>query len=144
MQGHGELDVAHLEDFLKTLHAQSFLIDKVELDKDKLLNSDIDVLLVAKPTKSFTDVEKFLIDQYVMHGGKVIWLLDNIICDLDSFKLAPSIYAVPRDLNLDDILFRYGVRVNHNLVLDLYCNQIPIIASIGGKISWTARVSRWW
>ena len=133
LQGHGELDVAHLEDFLKTLHAQSFLIDKVELDKDKLLNSDIDVLLVAKPTKPFTDVEKFLIDQYVMHGGKVIWLLDNIICDLDSFKLAPSIYAVPRDLNLDDILFRYGVRVNHNLVLDLYCNQIPIIASIGGS-----------
>lgn len=133
LQGHGEVDVAHLEDFLKTIHAQSFLIDKIELDKDKLLGSDIDVLFIAKPTKPFADVEKFLIDQYVMHGGKVIWLLDNIICDLDSFKLAPSIYAVPRDLNLDDILFRYGVRVNHNLLLDLYCNQIPIIASIGGS-----------
>lgn len=133
LQGHGEVDVAHLEDFLKTIHAQSFLIDKVELDKDKLIGSDIDVLFIAKPIKPFADVEKFLIDQYVMHGGKVIWLLDNIICDLDSFKLAPSIYAVPRDLNLDDLLFRYGVRVNHNLVLDLYCNQIPIIASIGGS-----------
>ncbi len=113
--------------------AQSFLIDKIELDKDKLINSSIDVLIIAKPTQPLVDVEKFLIDQYIMHGGKVIWLLDNIICDLDSFKLAPSIFAVPRDLNMDDILFRYGVRVNHNLVLDLYCNQIPIIASIGGS-----------
>jgi ABC-2 type transport system permease protein len=133
LQGQGELDVAHLEDLLKTIHAQSFLIDKVELDKDKLLNNNIDILLIAKPTRPFADVEKFLIDQYVMHGGKVVWLLDNIVCDLDSFKLAPSIYSVPRDLNLDDILFRYGVRVNHDLLLDLYCNQIPIIASIGGS-----------
>ena len=59
LQGHGEVDVAHLEDFLKTIHAQSFFIDKIELDKDKLLGSDIDVLFIAKPTKPFADVEKF-------------------------------------------------------------------------------------
>jgi gliding-associated putative ABC transporter substrate-binding component GldG len=68
-----------------------------------------------------------------MNGGKTLWLLDNVICDLDSFKLAPSIVAVPRDLNLDDLLFRYGVRTEHNLLLDLYCNQIPIIESVGGN-----------
>jgi len=133
LQGHGELGVAPLEYLLKDLNAQGFEIDKLELDKDKLLNNGVDILMVAKPNSAISDPEKFLIDQYIMQGGKVIWLLDNIICDLDSFKLAPSIFSVPRDLNLDDILFRYGIRINHNLVMDLYCNQIPIIESIGGN-----------
>ncbi len=133
LQGHGELGVASLENLLRELNAQSFDIDKIELDKDKLINNGIDILMVAKPNSAISDVEKFMIDQYVMQGGKVIWLLDNIICDLDSFKLAPSIFSVPRDINIDDILFRYGVRINHNLVMDLYCNQIPIIETIGGN-----------
>lgn len=133
LQGHGELGVASLENLLRELNAQSFDIDKIELDKDKLINNGIDILMVAKSNSAISDVEKFMIDQYVMQGGKVIWLLDNIICDLDSFKLAPSIFSVPRDINIDDILFRYGVRINHNLVMDLYCNQIPIIETIGGN-----------
>jgi ABC-2 type transport system permease protein len=133
LQGHGELGIEPLQEFLKALAEQNFILDKVELDKDKLLNNEIDILLIAKPQTALNDYEKFLIDQYVMSGGKTMWLLDNIICDLDSFKLAPSIVAVPRELNLDDLLFRYGVRADHNLVLDLYCNQIPIIESVGGN-----------
>ncbi len=133
LQGHGESGIQQLEGFLEALAAQSFQLDKVELDKDKLLNNQIDILIIAKPQTAFNDYEKFLIDQYIMHGGKPLWMLDNTICDLDSFKLAPSIVAVPRELNVDDLLFRYGVRMEHNLVLDLYCNQIPIIESIGGN-----------
>lgn len=133
LQGHGESGIQQLEGFLEALAAQSFQLDKIELDKDKLLDNQIDILIIAKPKTAFNDYEKFLIDQYIMHGGKTLWLLDNTICDLDSFKLAPSIVAVPRDLNMDDLLFRYGVRMEHNLVLDLYCNQIPIIESIGGN-----------
>ena len=133
LQGHGELGIEPLQGFLEALASQSFQLDKVELDKDKLLNSNIDILIIAKPQDALNDYEKFLIDQYIMAGGKTLWLLDNVVCDLDSFKLAPSIVAVPRDLNLDDLLFRYGVRTEHNLVLDLYCNQIPIMESIGGN-----------
>ncbi|MCB0508308.1 MAG: gliding motility-associated ABC transporter substrate-binding protein GldG [Bacteroidetes bacterium] len=133
LQGHGELGIEPLQEFLKALAEQSFSIDKVELDKDKLLHNNIDILVVAKPQTALNDKEKFLIDQYIMNGGKTLWLLDNVIGDLDSFKLAPSIMAIPRDLNLDDLLFRYGVRTNHNLVLDLYCNKIPIIESVGGQ-----------
>ena len=133
LQGEGELGVQPLQEFLKALAAQSFMLDKVELDKDKLLNNNIDILIIAKPQNAFNDKEKFIIDQYIMNGGKTLWLLDNVICDLDSFKLAPSIVAAPRDLNLDDLLFRYGIRAEHNLVLDLYCNQIPIIETIGGN-----------
>lgn len=133
LQGHGELGVEPLQEFLKTLAEQNFVLDKVELDKDKLLNNNIDILIVAKPQVALNDYEKFLIDQYAMNGGKILWLLDNTICDLDSFKLAPSIVAVSRDLNIDDLLFRYGIRNNHDLVLDLYCNQIPIMETIGGN-----------
>jgi ABC-2 type transport system permease protein len=133
LQGHGELGIEPLQGFLETLASQSFQLDKIELDKDKLLNNNIDILIIAKPQDALNDYEKFLIDQYIMAGGKTMWLLDNVVCDLDSFKLAPSIVAVPRDLNLDDLLFRYGVRTEHNLVLDLYCNQIPIMESIGGS-----------
>ncbi len=133
LQGQGELDVAPLEGFLEALSSQNFILDTINVQKDKLINNNIDILIVAKPRKAFSEPEKFLVDQYVMNGGKTLWLLDNIICDLDSFKLAPSIVAVPRDLNLDDLLFRYGVRTEHNLVLDLYCNQIPIIENIGGN-----------
>jgi ABC-2 type transport system permease protein len=133
LQGHGESDIEQLEGFLQALSDQNFILDKIELDQQKLLDNNIDVLIIAKPKTALNDYEKFLVDQYVMEGGKTLWLLDNIICDLDSFKLAPSIVAVPRDLNLDDLLFRYGVRIEHNLVLDLYCGQIPIIESIGGN-----------
>lgn len=133
LQGHGESGIQQLEGLLEALAAQNFQLDKLELDKDKLLNNQIDILIIAKPKTAFNDYEKFLIDQYIMHGGKTLWLLDNTICDLDSFKLAPSIVAIPRELNLDDLLFRYGVRMEHNLVLDLYSNQIPIIESIGGN-----------
>lgn len=133
LQGHGELGIEPLQEFLKALSEQNFILDKLELDKDKLLNNNIDILIVAKPQKAMSEYEKFLIDQYIMNGGKTLWLLDNIISDLDSFKLAPSIVATPRELNLDDMMFRYGVRIEHNLVLDLYCNQIPIIENIGGN-----------
>ncbi|MDB5228001.1 MAG: gliding motility-associated transporter substrate-binding protein GldG [Bacteroidota bacterium] len=133
LQGHGELGLEQLQGFLEALSYQNFVLDKIELNQEKLLNNNIDVLIIAKPKVALNDYEKFLIDQYVMSGGKTLWLLDNIICDLDSFKLAPSIFAVPRDLNVDDLLFRYGVRIQHDLVLDLYCNQIPIIETVGGN-----------
>jgi ABC-2 type transport system permease protein len=133
LQGHGEPGVEKLNGFLEALASQNFMLDKIELGKDRLLNNNIDILIIDKPATAISDNEKFLIDQYVMNGGKTLWLLDNIICDLDSFKLAPNIIAVPRNLNADDLLFRYGVRLEHNLVLDLYCNQIPIIESIGGN-----------
>ena len=133
LQGHDELGLLHLQEFLKTLAQQNFIVDKMELGKDDLLNSHTDILIIAKPQKAFTDPEKILIDQFIMHGGKILWLLDEIHADLEDFQLAPYTVAAPRELNIDDLLFRYGVRINSNLVLDLYCSQIPIIENIGGN-----------
>jgi ABC-2 type transport system permease protein len=133
LQGHGELQLANIQEILKYLTQQNFIVDKIELGTEPLLNNDIDILVIAKPQQSLLEEEKFLIDQFVMHGGKVIWLIDNSTADLQNFQQAPTYVATARTLNIEDLLFRYGVRINYNLVLDLYCSQIPIIETIGGN-----------
>lgn len=133
LQGHGEVQPPQLADMLETLVKQNFHVQGVDLSIDTLLNKNISALIVAKPTLPFSEEDKAVIDQYVMQGGKVLWMLDNIIADMDSFKLAPSIFAIPRTLNLDDLLFRYGVRINSDIVLDLYCNPIPIVEELNGN-----------
>jgi ABC-2 type transport system permease protein len=90
--------------------------------------SKIDALLIVKPTKPFTEEDKLKIDQYVMHGGKVFWAVDKLYAELDSLMRSQADFiAFDRNLNLDDILFKYGVRINSDLVQDLNCSKIPIV-----------------
>jgi len=83
-------------------------------------------LIVAKPVSPFSEKDNFKIDQFVMNGGKVLWLLDNINTSLDSMRATGSHVALPYDLNLDQLLFYYGVRVQPNLVMDLDCTPIQL------------------
>ena len=83
-------------------------------------------LIIAQPTQALTEKEKFFIDQYVMHGGKVMWLVDPVATNMDSLQTQPRTLATPADLNLDDILFRYGVRLNKNLIQDMRSASIPV------------------
>lgn len=133
LQGHGEVSVYQVSDFVETLSKQNFQVKKVEIGVDPLLDGKTDVLVVAKPTGAFSEEDKFIIDQYVLRGGKILWLLDQVIADMDSFQLVPSIFSIPRDNNLGDLLFRYGARVNDDLVLDLYCAPVPIVEEIAGN-----------
>ncbi len=88
----------------------------------------LDALLIVKPTKPFTDEDKLKLDQYVMHGGKIIWFVDRLYAELDSLMRSQADFiAFDRNLNLDDILFKYGVRINSDLVQDLNCSKIPIV-----------------
>ncbi len=88
----------------------------------------IDALIIVKPTKAFSEEDKLKLDQYVMHGGKVIWFIDKLYAELDSLMRSKSDFiAFDRNLNLDDILFRYGVRINSDLLQDLNCAKIPIV-----------------
>lgn len=90
--------------------------------------SQIDAMLIVKPTEHFTDEDKLKIDQYVMHGGKVIWCVDKLYAELDSLMRSQGDFvAFDRNLNLDDILFKYGVRINGDLVQDLNCSKIPVV-----------------
>ena len=81
--------------------------------------------MIVKPTHAFTEDEKIKIDQYVMHGGKVIWFLDRLNAEMDSLQLKNQVIAYDRNLNLEDLLFKYGVRINPDLLMDLQCDFLP-------------------
>ena len=89
-----------------------------------------DVLIIAKPTIPFNKLEKLLLDQYIMNGGKILWLIDGVSMDMDSLKNNQAFsMALPKNLNIDDMLFKYGVRINHNLIMDIQCDKIPVITN---------------
>ncbi len=89
-------------------------------------------VVIAKPTKSFNEKEKYIIDQYVMKGGKVFWLIDNLDVPEDSLAISEVVHTFQYDLNLDDMLFKYGARVNKNLVADI--NSGPIMRKNSYKV----------
>lgn len=84
-----------------------------------------DVLIIAQPTQPFKEYDKYIIDQFIMRGGKVLWLIDNTTASLDSLQNTPEFFATPRALYVNDLLFTYGVRINPNLIQDLSCLPIP-------------------
>jgi ABC-2 type transport system permease protein len=84
-------------------------------------------LIVAKPTLEFTEPEKYILDQYIMNGGKVIFLVENLLAEMDSVAKYGQVMTVNHSHNLDDILFQYGVKVKPNLVQDIQCHGIPAI-----------------
>jgi ABC-2 type transport system permease protein len=90
-------------------------------------------IIIAKPRYHFQDIEKFIIDQYVMNGGKVLWLVESLNAEMDSVaRSREGIFTYDYDLNLNDLLFRYGVRINLDLVQDIQCHGIPVMLKGGG------------
>jgi gliding-associated putative ABC transporter substrate-binding component GldG len=93
--------------------------------------------MIVKPSIPFSEDEKLKIDQYIMHGGKVIWCIDRLNAEADSLQLKNQVIAYDRNLNLEDLLFKYGVRINPDLVMDLQCDFLPFAVNSqngpGGK-----------
>ena len=139
IQGHGELETQDVFDIVQTL-AQNYVVDTVTIngrvdalihrtqheDRDVKAFASYDAIVVAKPTQPFDERDKFLIDQYIMHGGKVLWLVEPVYATMDSLQSQESTIGLEQDLNLDDMLFKYGVRLNRDLLLDLNCAALPI------------------
>jgi ABC-2 type transport system permease protein len=94
--------------------------------KDVKVFPTYDAIIIAKPMQPFDEKDKFLIDQYIMHGGKVLWLVEPVYATMDSLQNQESTIAMELDLNLDDMLFRYGVRLNRDLLLAWNCAQIAV------------------
>lgn len=92
----------------------------------KVLGNKYDVLVIAQPTERFSEQDKYLIDQHIMHGGKVLWLVDATTASLDSLQTTPTFLAQERNLNLNTLFFKYGVRFHSALIQDLNCQAIPI------------------
>ncbi len=97
--------------------------------KTGMLDADtVNALLIVKPSQPFTETEKLKIDQYVMHGGKVIWFVDKLYAEMDSLLRSQTEFvAFDKNLNLDDILFKYGARINGDLLQDLKCAKQPLV-----------------
>jgi gliding-associated putative ABC transporter substrate-binding component GldG len=140
LKGNGQLEDIFMADFITTLrdyyNIAPFTLDSVAGAPEKVLQElkNFDAVVIAKPTEPFTEGEKFILDQYMVQGGKTLWLLDAVGMDLDSLlNEEGEAVALPRDLNLNDLLFRYGVRLNPNLVSDLYATQIVLATGEGNS-----------
>ncbi len=132
LEGQGELDTTNVNDIATALKA-SYELKRVRIDGKLNALKDYQAVVIAKPDSAFTEKDKFVIDQYVMHGGKLIILIDPIQASMDSLERRGEILAPARDLKLDDMLFRYGARVNYDLVQDLLSSLIPVVTGMMGS-----------
>lgn len=137
LEGHGEFNYYETLDFANSL-AGDFVVKRISAQNLVPGQSEVDILIIAGPGQPFPEKDKFFIDQFVMNGGKVVWLIDPVQVSLDSLSNGYLTYAFPRDLNLDDQLFKYGVRLNYELLQDVDCAQILVnTAPAGSREQWT-------
>jgi gliding-associated putative ABC transporter substrate-binding component GldG len=126
--GNGEGWGYNVDDAVRTL-LNDYAFDTLNIPQAPYIPSQIDALVILKPTQAFSDRDKLKIDQYVMNGGKVLWMLDNMYTEFDSLYQSQGFIAFDRGLNLEDILFNYGVRINQNLLQDMQCDKLPQMSS---------------
>ncbi|WP_235295880.1 gliding motility-associated ABC transporter substrate-binding protein GldG [Portibacter marinus] len=132
-EGQGEL-AAQQTVALEGLLRANYDVGRINLDSIPVLGKSLDLLIIAGPTEEFSLQDQFKIDQYIMNGGKVLWMIDYLDVSLDSISkygnYLPNIYP----LDLEDMLFKYGIRIQPNLVLDIESTRIPqVIGTQGGK-----------
>jgi ABC-2 type transport system permease protein len=133
LTGNGEQLNAYVEDALRTI-AKRYRLDSLNLLKGINIPIAYDAVIIDKPTLPFTEQEQLKIDQYVMRGGHVLWLLDQLNAPMDSLVHGPQLIATDYGLNLDKILFNYGVRINPDLIEDMQCASLPyVVGMVGDK-----------
>lgn len=149
IEGHGELDDQETYDITIALQ-DDYIVDRVTIDgkvnalvKRTLVDSSTNhfeispiyaAIIIAKPDSMFSSKDKFIIDQYIMYGGKVLWLIDPVFASMDSIQMQESTVAVENNIDLQNQLFTYGVRINNDLVSDLNAVPIPVrTGQIGGQ-----------
>ncbi|MDD5696118.1 MAG: gliding motility-associated ABC transporter substrate-binding protein GldG [Bacteroidales bacterium] len=147
VEGHGELSEIEVYDITEALR-EYYQVERIRInekifaltqrdtaaDGSMVIRNKYAAIIIAKPDSVFSEKDKFIIDQYIMLGGKVLWLIDPVLATMDSLEASPTTMGLANDLNLQDMLFRYGVRLNPDLLLDL--NALPIrmvTGSIGGQ-----------
>ena len=135
LKGNGELEDRYIADFFKTLkeyyYIAPFTLDSVAIDPAKTLTNlqGFDMIVVAQPSEAFSDSEKYILDQYIMNGGASLWLLDANKQRTD--PTSGKTYAVAEDLQLNDLFFKYGLRMNSNLIKDVV--SAPIVLASGNE-----------
>lgn len=139
LSGNGELEDQYVYSFLsevgKKYRMAKFTLDSVAKNPQKTLKDlqQYDAVIIAKPTERFTAEEKLTLDQFIINGGKSLWMIDANVADTDSLYNQGKMLAYPRDLNLTDLLFSYGVRVNNHLIQDLYAAKLKLASGNSGN-----------
>ncbi len=144
LKGNGQLPDIKIADFIKTLQdyyfVGAFTLDSVSNDPNKTLQDlqKFDMVINAKPTEAFSENEKYVLDQFIMNGGKSLWLLESVAMEIDSLMNPEgTTVALMQDLRLGDALFSYGVRVNPVLVNDLYSAPLVLVSGQGNDAQFT-------
>ncbi|WP_430820679.1 gliding motility-associated ABC transporter substrate-binding protein GldG [Carboxylicivirga caseinilyticus] len=132
LEGHGELDELDVIEATDAL-SHYYQVDRGRLGTDVTILNDYKAVIVAKPSKSFSEKDKFILDQYLMNGGRLLYLIDAVNITLDSLRKEPQTLGLYNDVNLDDQLFRYGIRVNPVLVEDIQAGRILMNARPNGQ-----------
>lgn len=132
IEGHGELSDYNTWDISLAL-SRYFQIDRGVLGTDASVLDDYKAIIIAAPTQPFSENDKYIIDQYIMRGGRVLWLIDGVRLDENSLSTTGMSPTIPMDVNLTDMLFRYGVRVNPMIVQDQQCLLVPVNVASSGE-----------
>ncbi len=122
LQGHGELNENQTREVRKELK-KDYRVGNIEIEGKVGALDEIDALVIAKPQTRFTEKDKFIIDQFIMRGGKVLWSIDPIKVDRDSLVFTGETMGLTNDLNISDLLYKYGARLNNDIVLDDICTH---------------------
>lgn len=137
--GHGEVPGNRLADVANEISLK-YDIERVDITKYKVGKLEqYDAAIVVGPDSAFSDLDLYRLDHYIMNGGKVLWFLESLVATMDSLRTQPYTTTMDYNLNLRDILFRYGVRINLDLVQDYNSHNIPVTAGRGGN-----QMSRKW
>lgn len=133
LSGHGELPLRNTVALQSEL-ARYYAMTRIDLDTIRNIEN-VDLLVVAGPQTAYSDADKLKIDQFVMNGGRMLWMLEKFNVTLDSIGRKDVYVPTTRELNIDDLLFKYGIRIQPNLVMDLESSKIPqIVGQQGGKL----------
>lgn len=132
IEGHGEADEAETYHISKTL-SRYFQVDRGQISNDATVLATYRTIIIADPKSAFTEAEKYVIDQYIMNGGSVLWLMEGVKLDRKELSVSGVSPAIALGLNLNDMLFKYGVRINPVLVQDLQCVSVPVNVAPEGQ-----------
>ncbi|MBN8666950.1 MAG: gliding motility-associated ABC transporter substrate-binding protein GldG [Chitinophagales bacterium] len=130
--GNGESWGYNVDDALRTL-IREYRFDTINLQTDRFIPSVFDALVMVKPTIPFTEDQKLKLDQYLMRGGKLFCMIDNLYDGFDSLYNKDGFIAYDRGLNIEDMLFRYGVRINQALLQDMQSDKLPQVSGQAGQ-----------
>ena len=129
--GNGEPTGPNTYDLVENVLKKNYHLFMMDLSKEPVVPDTFKLLMIVKPTLTFTADEKLKIDQYVMHGGKLLCFIDRLNAEADSLQMKNQVIAYDRNLNLEDLFFKYGIRINPDLLMDLQCDFLPF--SVNGK-----------